>query len=466
DFFPEFDHVAQLSSTASNITGHCRSLAYILWYAHGETQNIQPIRDAMRAVADYMDLVKAAISALEMVFRTIQRTILSSHEFESSDEALSNLTISYRSALTALRNAGSATERTLETLSTSERDAHASIAYPPVIHFFLVEVIGTQYNDRLYALAKLPHFVQRVKDDVGCIASAAVHLQLSVEGLQERFSIAKMLEYRDLGPEGQWQVKQFLSRSWIALNDWADHIGFCGEDFFPEFDHVTELGGAATAIYNHCRSLVHLLWYAHDGKQNIEPIRNAMRFVAHYMELLKGAISALVDVFGTIRSIIATPSEAPDQAISGLSASYLSTLAAFKGVDAATENTLDTLTTSERDAFTSIAYPPVIHFLLVNIVGSQRNDRVYALEKLPHFVQRVKEDVNRIASATVQLQLAIEGLQKRFSVSKMLEYRDLTPEQQWQVKQFLSRTCVALETWVGHISLRGQWIRGYDKPVL
>ncbi|KAL1711701.1 hypothetical protein EV715DRAFT_162075, partial [Schizophyllum commune] len=226
DFFPEFDHVAQLSSTASNIKGHCRSLAYLLWYAHGETQNIQPIRDAMRAVADYLGLVKAAISASEMVFRAIQRIILSSHEFGSSDEALSDLSSSYRSTITALKDVSSATERTLDTLSSSERDAYTSIAYPPVIHFFLVEVIGSQYNDRLYALAKLPHFIQRVKDDIGCFASAAIHLQLSVEGLQERFSVAKMLEYRDLGPEGQWQVKQFLSRSWIALNEWADHIGF------------------------------------------------------------------------------------------------------------------------------------------------------------------------------------------------------------------------------------------------
>ncbi|KAL1734624.1 hypothetical protein EV714DRAFT_169352, partial [Schizophyllum commune] len=221
-------------------------------------------------------------------------------------------------------------------------------------------------------------------------------------------------------------------------------------DFFPEFDHVTELGGAATAIYNHCRSLVHLMWYAHIGQQNVEPIRDAMRSVADYMELLAGALSALVNVFRTIRGIIVEPTEAPDQAISSLCTSYLSTLASLKDVSSATESTLDTLAASERAAFTSIAYPPVIQFLLVNVAGPDWNDRVYALDRLPHFVQRIKQDVNRIASATVQLRMAIEGLHKRFSVAKMLEYRDLTPERQWQVKQFLSRTCVELETWVGH----------------
>ncbi|KAI5888072.1 uncharacterized protein SCHCODRAFT_02602558 [Schizophyllum commune H4-8] len=227
DFFPEFDHVAQLAITASNIEGHCRSLAYLLWYAHGETQLIDPLRDAMRSVANYLELLKEAISALENIFRAIQHIILA--PLEAPNEALSDLSTTYRSAMTALKRIGAMAEITLETLSKSGRDAFISISYPPVIHFLLVEVIGSEWNDRLYALAKLSYFVQRVKDDVDSIASASVHLQLSVEGLQERFSVAKMLEYRDLGPEQQWQLKQFLSRTWIALREWADHIAFCGE---------------------------------------------------------------------------------------------------------------------------------------------------------------------------------------------------------------------------------------------
>ncbi|KAL1663502.1 hypothetical protein GGF50DRAFT_38060, partial [Schizophyllum commune] len=224
EFFPEFDHVAELSDAASAIKEHSTSLAELLWYAHNGAQNMMPIRDTVRSVAKYLELLKTAIAALEGIFRTIQRIIIS--PLETTDEALSILASSYQLAMTDLRRVVSAAEDVIEVLSQSERDALASIAYPLGVHFLLVDVLGAQWNDRLYALAKLPHFVQRIKEDVDRIALATVQLQLSIEGLQERFSVTKMLGYRDLDPERQLQVKHFLSRTCHALESWIDHISF------------------------------------------------------------------------------------------------------------------------------------------------------------------------------------------------------------------------------------------------
>ncbi|KAI5826394.1 hypothetical protein K523DRAFT_311473 [Schizophyllum commune Tattone D] len=237
-------------------------------------------------------------------------------------------------------------------------------------------------------------------------------------------------------------------------------------DFFPEFDHVTELGDAASAIKEHCTSLGDLLWYAHDGTQNIMPIRDAMRSVANHLELLKTAIAALEGIFRTIQRIIISPSDTTDEALSTLASAYQLAMTDFRRVVSAAENVMEVLSKSEGEALASIAYPPGLHFLLVEVLGVQWNDRLYALAKLSHFFQRVQEDVDRIASATVQLQLSIQGLQERFSVTKMLEYRDLDLERQLQVKHFLSRTCHALESWIDHISFDGESIRQYDRPVL
>ncbi|KAL1682082.1 hypothetical protein EV122DRAFT_172309, partial [Schizophyllum commune] len=223
-------------------------------------------------------------------------------------------------------------------------------------------------------------------------------------------------------------------------------------DFFPEFDHVTELGGAASAIKEHCTSLADLIWYAHDGSRNMMPIRAAMRSVADYLELLKTAIAALESIFRTIQRIVISPLDTTDEALSTLASAYQLAMTEFRRVVSAAENVIEVLCRSESEALASIAYPPGLHFLLVEVLGVQWNDRLYALAKLPHFVQRIKEDVDRIALATVQLQLSIEGLQERFSVTKMLGYRDLDPERQLQVKHFLSRTCHALESWIDHIS--------------
>ncbi|KAL1682084.1 hypothetical protein EV122DRAFT_249503 [Schizophyllum commune] len=122
------------------------------------------------------------------------------------------------------RAAGSATDSSVEVLSSAEPEALASIAYPPVIHFFLVQVIGSQWNDRLYALAKLSPFFHRIQADIRHIGSLTVQLQLSIEGMQERFSVTKMLDYRELIPERQWQVDQFLARTLGELEPWIDYI--------------------------------------------------------------------------------------------------------------------------------------------------------------------------------------------------------------------------------------------------
>ncbi|KAL1720166.1 hypothetical protein EV715DRAFT_289438 [Schizophyllum commune] len=238
------------------------------------------------------------------------------------------------------------------------------------------------------------------------------------------------------------------------------------EDFFPEFEYIVQLGSAASTTANHCEALVRLLWYAHEGAQIIRPIRDSMRSIADCLAQSATALQVLQDVFETIRRVISSPAGNLKDDLSKLSAAYHSTLHALKDAGSATENTIEALSTSEPEALASIAYPPVIHFFLVQVVGSQWNDRLYASAKLAPFFARVKADLRHIGSLTVQLQLSIESMQERFSVAKMLEYRDLSAEQQVEVDQFLGRTAVALEMRLHHIMSNERAIRKYDALVL
>ncbi|KAL1682085.1 hypothetical protein EV122DRAFT_274533 [Schizophyllum commune] len=238
------------------------------------------------------------------------------------------------------------------------------------------------------------------------------------------------------------------------------------EDFFPEFDYIAQLGSAASTTADHCEALVRLLWYAREGAQVIRPIRDSMRSIADCLALSATALQVLQDIFETIRRIISTPTENLKDELSQLSAKYHSTLDALKDAGSATESSIEALSTSEPEALASIAYPPVIHFFLVQAVGSQWNDRLYASAKLAPFFARVKADLRHIGSLTVQLQLSIEGMRERFSVAKMLEYRDLSAGQQVEVDQFLGRTAVALEMRVHHIKSNERAVRRFNAPVL
>ncbi|KAL1708950.1 hypothetical protein EV121DRAFT_287200 [Schizophyllum commune] len=209
------------------------------------------------------------------------------------------------------------------------------------------------------------------------------------------------------------------------------------DDILPEFDYITQLGHAASATEDHCDALVHLLCYAREEAQIIQPIQDVMRAVADCLDLLAKAIRVFQDVFDNIRRIITSPAGNPGHELAELSGAYLLVIDALKAAGSATDSSEEVLSSAEPEALASIAYPPVIHFFLVQVIGSQWNDRLYALAKLSPFFHRIQADIRHIGSLTVQLQLSIEGMQEHFSVTKMLDYRELIPERQWQVDQFL-----------------------------
>ncbi|KAI5888068.1 uncharacterized protein SCHCODRAFT_01160926 [Schizophyllum commune H4-8] len=442
DFFPEFDYITQLGHAASATESHCEALVLLLCYAHEESRIIQPVQDAMRAVADCLALLAKAIRALQDVFDSIRR-IIALPAGKPNDE-LAELSSAYLFVIYALKAVGTATDSSVEVLSSAEPAALASIAYPPVIHFFLVQVIGTQWNDRLYALAKLSHFFQRIQADIRHIGSLTVQLQLSIEGMQERFSVTKMLEYRELIPERRWQVDQFLARTLGDLEPWINYA------LFPEFDYIAQLGSAASTTANHCEALVRHLWYAREEAQIISPVRDSMRSIADCLARSGKVIRVLQYIFLTIRRIVSSPAGDLKDDLSELSAAYNSTLDVLKDPGSATERSVESLTKSEPEALASIAYPPVLHFS-----SSKSSDRSGAIVYLRH-----------IGSLTIQLQLAIESMQQRFSVSKMLEYRELSAEQLVELDQFIGRTAVALEMRVNHIQSHERAVRKYNAPVL
>ncbi|KAL1687864.1 hypothetical protein GGG16DRAFT_116594 [Schizophyllum commune] len=191
-----------------------------------------------------------------------------------------------------------------------------------------------------------------------------------------------------------------------------------------------------------------------------------MRAVADCLDLLAKAIRVFQDVFDNIRRIITSPAGNPGHELAELSGAYLLVIDALKAAGSATDSSEEVLSSAEPEALASIAYPPVIHFFLVQVIGSQWNDRLYALAKLSPFFHRIQADIRHIGSLTVQLQLSIEGMQERFSVTKMLDYRELIPERQWQVDQFLARTLGELEPWIDYIRSSEKLIRRFDAPAL
>lgn len=223
--FPEFGQVKLLSEAAHTTSQHYFSLVLLVWEACERRDLPDYVQSATYSVGNYLILAGSAIKAFSQVFLAAQNGI------RCSDEVLDYTLLGLNSASNALdysfdilcKSSGNV----LASLSALEHDALAALSYPPVMHYAIVHIIGAQWTDRQYALAKLARFVERVEQDVDRIVSLAVELRLAIRGLCERFSVSKLREIRTLGKE-RAQVSELLARTAHFVSQWEEIISFRG----------------------------------------------------------------------------------------------------------------------------------------------------------------------------------------------------------------------------------------------
>lgn len=224
--FPEFDQVGLLSGAASATDRHYLSLVLLLWDACERRELPEFISNSTRRIGEYLILAGSAITAFEQVFLAVQNAVRCSDE--NLDDTLRHLDTTSTSLAGAFDQLCKPSSNVLSSFATLEQNALAALSYPPVLHYAIVHLLGVQWTDRQYALAKMSFFVKRVEQDLDRIASLAVELKLAVEGIRERFNVSKLLEIRQLGEERE-QVSRLLARASQPVWRWANHISFRGK---------------------------------------------------------------------------------------------------------------------------------------------------------------------------------------------------------------------------------------------
>lgn len=111
----------------------------------------------------------------------------------------------------------------MDSLALLEQEALSSLSYPPVLYYVIIDLLGAQWTDRQYALAKVAVLVERVECDLRRMASLASDSRHIFEGMSKRLDVSKLHEIRQLGRE-RAEAISLLSQIDCATWMWANHV--------------------------------------------------------------------------------------------------------------------------------------------------------------------------------------------------------------------------------------------------
>lgn len=237
------------------------------------------------------------------------------------------------------------------------------------------------------------------------------------------------------------------------------------ETLFPELQLCSEMGSHAHVLSRTSSKIRRLLIATNPQRCLIEPAQEELRHLAHYVARVPEAITAFYQVFHAIRLAILDRSCTVDVALSTILDEYdifCSTLDELLVLKDTTMHAVDEL---DRAVVQQLSYPPIIHFVVMRILGPNWSERSMALASIPPLLDTARSHVQSMAALVSDLKACSTVLHDRFSIEKLNEIKDLPEETRTRIDSFVMKASGDLPKWARYVEGAAFVLQNLARPL-
>ncbi|KAL1726438.1 hypothetical protein EV714DRAFT_239380 [Schizophyllum commune] len=235
----------------------------------------------------------------------------------------------------------------------------------------------------------------------------------------------------------------FLSKHWNRLSpDGAKMI--LGMPLYEEQEMAGDMYGQLSHLSSDCHWVVRYL--AGACPEHILCPRGLVEMcrLHEYSKLTGDALAAYYEVLCTVVDAIRCEPASFNSTSANLIDRYDTLQLSLDHVITSGGQLLGSLADFKQYVVDKFSYPPIIHFLVMNILGPSWTPRETAFSVVPPKIQEISEKVESGVALAARLKASVAGLREHFSMTKLMEARELDEEARHKLAMLVADAALAL----------------------
>ncbi|KAL1702531.1 hypothetical protein EV121DRAFT_173180, partial [Schizophyllum commune] len=201
-----------------------------------------------------------------------------------------------------------------------------------------------------------------------------------------------------------------------------------GMPLFEEQEMAEDMYRRLSNLSSDCHWVARYLAGAYPEKRLCPRGREEMLRVHEYSKLVVDALAAYYEILCTVVKAIRCDPASLDLLCANLITRYDALQRSLDHTITFGAQLLDTLADFKQYVVGKFSYPPIAHFLVMNILGPSWTPREKAFSIVPPKVQEMSEEIEACVALAARLKLSVSSLREHFSIAKLREARRLDEE--------------------------------------
>ncbi|KAI5888064.1 uncharacterized protein SCHCODRAFT_02705342 [Schizophyllum commune H4-8] len=235
---------------------------------------------------------------------------------------------------------------------------------------------------------------------------------------------------------------------------------------FPEVQLCREMIRHTFNISNDCYRIRYRIAALHAQLVISETAQDTLRCVGNYVLCVSDTIDACFQLFLAIRRTIESNDISLESGLATIHDRYRSFIQLLAELASMEDPTLRSLDCLQNYIDTKLSYPPVVHTLVMRVLGLNWSHREIVLTQVPPLLNAARTSVKDIAALTAELTVQGTAMTERFALSRLGEVKTLPAQARSEVGWLFSQSFGGLPFWADKAKVHGSCILNLAVPVL
>ncbi|KAL1750339.1 hypothetical protein FB107DRAFT_252207 [Schizophyllum commune] len=233
---------------------------------------------------------------------------------------------------------------------------------------------------------------------------------------------------------------------------------------FEEQEMAEDMYRRLSNLSSDCHWVARYLAGAYPEKRLCPRGREEMLRVHEYSKLVVDALAAYYEILCTVVKAIRCDPASLDLLCANLITRYDALQRSLDHTITFGAQLLDTLADFKQYVVGKFSYPPIAHFLVMNILGPSWTPREKAFSIVPPKVQEMSEEIEACVALAARLKLSVSSLREHFSIAKLREARRLDEEARHKLAMLVDDAAYALCSCTSSARTAARRIKNFASP--
>ncbi|KAL1734617.1 hypothetical protein EV714DRAFT_234117 [Schizophyllum commune] len=235
---------------------------------------------------------------------------------------------------------------------------------------------------------------------------------------------------------------------------------------YPEVQLCRQMIRHTSNISNDCYRIRHRIAALHSQLVISETAQDTFRCLGTYVLCVSDTINACFQLLLAVRRTMESDDISLESGLATIHDRYRSFIQLLAELASLEDPTLRSLDSLQHYIHTKLSYPPIVHTLVMHVLGPNWSHREIVLTQVPPLLDAVRTNVKDIVALTAELTVHGTAMSERFALSQMGEIRTLPARVRSEVTMLFSQSFGGLPFWADDAKVDGLCILDLAVPVL